>query len=219
MPGFALFVNTFQVSDQKIDFATGNGGVGAAGGNEATTAAGAVPFGSWHLVSAAVNRTNGTVQMYLDGNNVGSGTGVKTDFPTLRELFLGQFANGAFGFHGAMDEARIRSSVSSPNWVWASWATVAQNSSLESYATVSSTVPNPITIQFQTSGGNLVLSGSAGAAFANEMYRVLSSTNVGLPLAQWTPVATNVFDNNGNFSTSVPLNTGLNSQFFRVAIP
>ncbi|HWD92495.1 MAG TPA: DUF2341 domain-containing protein [Verrucomicrobiae bacterium] len=219
MPGFALFVNTYQVSDQKIDFATGNGGVGAAGGNETTTAAGAVPFGSWHLVSAAVNRTNGTVQLYVDGNNMGSGTQIKTDFPTLKDLYLGQFANGGFDFHGAMDEARIRSGVSSSNWVWASWATVAQNSSLESYSTVTSTVPNPITVQFQISGGNLVLSGSAGAAYANKTYHVLSSTNVALPLAQWTPAAASTFDNNGNFNTALPLDAGVKSEFFRVAIP
>ncbi|HEX4264253.1 MAG TPA: DUF2341 domain-containing protein [Verrucomicrobiae bacterium] len=219
MPGCALFVNTYQVSDQKIDFATGNGGVGAAGGNETTTAAGIVPFGSWHLVSAAVNRTNGTVQFYLDGNNVGSGTQIKTDFPSLRDLNLGQFTNGVFGFHGAMDEARIRSSVSSSNWVWASWATVAQNSSLQSYATVNSTVPAAITVQFQISGGSLVLSGNGGPANANQTYRVLATTNVALPLAQWVPVTTNAFDNNGNFNSALPLDKGVKSQFFRVAIP
>ena len=215
MPGFSLFINTFNATDQKIDISSGDG----AAGNESTSSTGAVPFGGWHLVSVAINRTNGTAQLYTDGNNVGSSVAIVKDFPTLRDLNLGQFISGSFGFHGGMDEARIQSGVNSSNWVWASWATVAQNSSLQSYAAVNSTVANPITIQFQSSGGNLVLSGNGGAANANQTYRVLSTTNVALPLAQWTPVATNVFDNNGNFTSSVPINTGLNSQFFRVAIP
>jgi hypothetical protein len=32
-------------------------------------------------------------------------------------------------------------------------------------------------------------------------------------------VATNAFDNNGNFNATLPLDTGIKSQFFRVAIP
>ena len=53
-PGFAFFVNTYQVLDQKIDFATGNG----TGGNESTTAAGTVPSvrGIW-LRSRRIART------------------------------------------------------------------------------------------------------------------------------------------------------------------
>jgi hypothetical protein len=75
VPGFALYVNTYQLTDQKIDFATGDGN----GGNESTTGAGTVPFGSWHLMSAAVNRTNHTAQFYLDGSNVGSSSGILSD--------------------------------------------------------------------------------------------------------------------------------------------
>jgi hypothetical protein len=215
MPGFSLFVDTYQQADQKIDVSTGNG----TAGNESTTGSGAVPFGAWHMVSVGINRTNGTAQMYVDGNSVGSSVQIVKDFRTLSDLNLGSFVNGAFKFHGAIDEARIRSSVSSANWVWASWATVAQNSTLETYAAVNSTVQNPIQIQFQVSGGNLVLSGNAGAVNANQTYRVLSATNVATPAAQWVPVATNVFDNNGNFSSSLPIDGSMKSQFYRVSIP
>jgi hypothetical protein len=65
----------------------------------------------------------------------------------------------------------------------------------------------------------LVLSGNAGAVNANQTFRVLGSTNLALPFAQWTPVATGPVDNSGNFNAVVPLDTSIKSQFFRVAIP
>jgi PKD repeat protein len=50
-------------------------------------------------------------------------------------------------------------------------------------------------------GSNLLLNGSGG--LSGGRYYVLSSTNVALPLTQWTPVATNVLSQNGNFTFTV----------------
>jgi fibronectin-binding autotransporter adhesin len=47
-------------------------------------------------------------------------------------------------------------------------------------------------------GGQIVISGTNGVATTN--YYVLTSTNIALPLASWTPLATNTFDGSGNFS-------------------
>jgi hypothetical protein len=53
------------------------------------------------------------------------------------------------------------------------------------------------------SGGNLVLQGTGGTP--NWSYTVLSSTNLTLPLAQWTVTSTNFFDAGGNFIwTNIP---------------
>jgi autotransporter-associated beta strand protein len=46
-------------------------------------------------------------------------------------------------------------------------------------------------------GGNLVLSGVNGPA--GQQYRILSSTNVALPLASWTPLYTNTFNADGSY--------------------
>lgn len=154
-PGFALFVNTYQNLDQKIDFATGNG----TAGNESTTSAGTVPFGSWHLVTVAANRTNHTAQFYLDGAGVLTSSSILTDFPTLNDLRLGIYLDNAFDFRGAMDEARVQSGVTSSNWVWASWATVAQNSTFANYSSVTSSI---VTLTCQVSGNNLILSWPQG---------------------------------------------------------
>ena len=115
----------------------------------------------------------------------------------------------------------MRSSVSSSNWVWASWATVAQNSTWESYSAVNSTVVTvtPVTIRSYASGGNIVVMGSGGPSDASLQYRVVTATNVATPLAQWTPVLTNNLDGSGNFSNAVPVDLTKPSQYYQVVIP
>jgi autotransporter-associated beta strand protein len=64
-------------------------------------------------------------------------------------------------------------------------------------------LPRPSINAILLSGGNFFISGTNGTAFDN--YRVLSSTNVGLPGLSWTIVGTNTFDGSGNFSFSTPV--------------
>jgi hypothetical protein len=72
-----------------------------------------------------------------------------------------------------------------------------------SQASASLFVPHPVIASTANQDGNVVLSGSGG--LSNSVYYVLSSTNLTLPRQQWTPIATNFFDNNGNFTfTNTP---------------
>ena len=102
--GVALFVDSYQTADQVIDLSSGNG----TAGNESKSPVGTVPFGSWHLITASVNRTNGTAQYYLDGNQVGSTTAVVKNFQTTNDLNLGEFTDGYAMAHALIDEARIQ---------------------------------------------------------------------------------------------------------------
>lgn len=63
---------------------------------------------------------------------------------------------------------------------------------------------------------NLVLSGSNGLAL--NQYRVLATTNLALPVASWTPLATNDFPANGNFNFTNSAGT-LPQEFFRLSSP
>ncbi|MCU0786541.1 MAG: hypothetical protein MUF81_21350, partial [Verrucomicrobia bacterium] len=63
--------------------------------------------------------------------------------------------------------------------------------------------------------GNLVLSGTNGTP--GYTYTVVSATNVTLPMASWTPVATNVFDGSGNFSYTNTISLGTPQLFLRLA--
>jgi autotransporter-associated beta strand protein len=57
--------------------------------------------------------------------------------------------------------------------------------------------PRPMLGRPVLSGSNLILSGVNGPA--GQQYRILSTTNVALPLASWTPVYTNTFNADGSY--------------------
>lgn len=212
--GFRLYVNSWNSNpgDGAVLLETGNGSTG----QQINSSAGAVPAGQWHLVSAVIDPSAGQSRLFVDGAMVASGA-TRNDMATNSDMHLGNFLDGAFPFNGKMDEARVREGTNSVNWLWASYMTVAQNSSLESYGSVSSTAPGEVDIQFQHSGNNLILTGSGGQQGAQ--YRLLSTTNVALPIAQWTPVSTNTFDTSGNFSNGIPVDSTMKGQFFRVVSP
>jgi hypothetical protein len=69
----------------------------------------------------------------------------------------------------------------------------------------------PVINQTQVINGNFIFSGSNGTSGAT--YYVLSSTNLMLPLGQWTSVLTNTFPSNGQFSITNPVVLG-NPQVF-----
>jgi len=66
------------------------------------------------------------------------------------------------------------------------------------------------------SGGHVVITGTSPDA--GQSYRILTTTNLAIPLASWTPVATNVFAGAG-FSNSIPLNPANPQQFYQVVEP
>jgi len=67
------------------------------------------------------------------------------------------------------------------------------------------------------SAGGVVLSGSGGAA--NGTYYVLASTNLALPLVNWTRVATNQFDASGNFLFTNSFGPNTAQYFYRLQFP
>jgi autotransporter-associated beta strand protein len=72
----------------------------------------------------------------------------------------------------------------------------------------------PNIAQVSPAGTNLVFNGANGTP--NWTYYVLMSTNLALPAAQWTRLATNPFDSNGSFSFTNAVNAGLPEMFYRV---
>jgi hypothetical protein len=77
-------------------------------------------------------------------------------------------------------------------------------------------VPVPVIEQVQADGGGVVVSGVGGVAGAP--YYVLTSTDLALPLSQWTILATNLFGGAGEFEFTNAVN-GTPQQFFRVEVP
>ena len=71
--------------------------------------------------------------------------------------------------------------------------------------------------QGSVSGGNLTMSGYYGPPGTN--YVLLSSTDVALPLGNWTRVLTNQFDAEGKFSVTQPFSSGPTQNFYRLLLP
>jgi hypothetical protein len=63
--------------------------------------------------------------------------------------------------------------------------------------------------------GSVVLSGTGGTA--GNSYAVLSSTNVTLPVASWTPLVTNLYGPGGTFSYTNTIIPGTPRLFLRLA--
>jgi PKD repeat protein len=76
--------------------------------------------------------------------------------------------------------------------------------------------PKPTIGRTYLSGGSLTLSGSNGPAGAS--YRILTSTNLTLPLTNWVAVFTNVFAPDGSYSFTNSSDTNT-ANFFRLVSP
>ncbi len=75
----------------------------------------------------------------------------------------------------------------------------------------------PIFGSISTTASGLVMSGSGGTT--NGMFYVLVSTNVALPLNQWIPVATNLFDGSGHFIFTNAITPNSPQAFYRLQLP
>ena len=70
---------------------------------------------------------------------------------------------------------------------------------------------------FSLSGTNLIFNGIGGSPGSN--YVVLASTNLTVPLANWTALATNIFDGTGQFHFTNPVTSAKPRQFFNFKLP
>jgi hypothetical protein len=60
------------------------------------------------------------------------------------------------------------------------------------------------------------MSGSLGSS--NATFYLLASTNLNLPMSQWTLVLTNQFDNNGNYTLTNPISLDP-AVYYRLELP
>ncbi|HVV00099.1 MAG TPA: DUF2341 domain-containing protein, partial [Verrucomicrobiae bacterium] len=153
--GFAMNVNNYNTTDGALRFITGNGTSSMA----ATTPLGAVTFGQWHLVTAAVDTTAHKARLFVDGNDLTTAGNILPSFAVTNDVRLGSALDNFFTFLGSVDEARIEEGARSTNWIWASWMTVGATSAFETYSSVSTSV---VTLNYTISGGNMILDWTEG---------------------------------------------------------
>ncbi|MBU6402854.1 MAG: hypothetical protein KGS61_21240, partial [Verrucomicrobia bacterium] len=192
--GCQFFVNTYNTHDGVLHCNTGNGTTG----NDTTSAAGAVSPGQWHQVTAVVDRSAARIRLYVDGLSATASGGAVSDFANQSDLNLGRFTDTAFPMNGLVDEVRIASSTNSAAWVWASYRTVAANSTFQSYSAVNGAAG--VTLNVQVTAGQPVLAWTQGTL-----------QSVGQLGGTWTDVtgATSPY--------TVPVSG--NQQFYRLRVP
>ena len=66
-------------------------------------------------------------------------------------------------------------------------------------------------------GTNVIIFGMGG--LSGEKYAILTATNPAVPVSQWTPLTTNLFDSGGNFSYTNAIKMNLPVQLFRTVLP
>jgi Concanavalin A-like lectin/glucanases superfamily/Domain of unknown function (DUF2341) len=192
--GFALFVDSYQTTDRMLRLETGDG----VGGAAAASATGAVSSGQWHLLTATIDRLRGAARLFVDGADVTQTGSAATDFGNTAAINLAQITNGGFHFDGVMDEARIESGVQSSDWIWASWMTVASNSTLQNYSAVTQQPPQ---LSIDAGGpGTLLTWPGSGVGFT-----LYESTNLTPPVV-WTPATNQPVLTNGQWQITPPGN-------------
>jgi hypothetical protein len=79
------------------------------------------------------------------------------------------------------------------------------------------TPPTIVGMIYSAAGQTLMISGTNGTPGAT--YYVLGSTNLTVPLSNWTVIGSDVFDGDGSFSFGIDLDPTVPRQFFRLQVP
>jgi len=74
-----------------------------------------------------------------------------------------------------------------------------------------------ITATISPAGTNVIISGTGG--ISGQKYILLTSTNLALPMSQWTPVITNLLDGSGSFACTNAIEASMPAQLFRTVLP
>jgi len=200
--GFALYVNTYQTSDHKLLFETGDG----TNGMMASTAAQTLTPGVWHHVAAAVDLPAASARLYVDGIDLTQASAVQPGFNTASDLNIGRFTDGSFLFRGDMDEVRIEKGALSADWIWTEWSTAGQNRAIQSETSVDSRQVL-LSVALGSPGGILASWAAAGVGLS-----LYYTTDLQSP--QWLLVTNGAYLQNNQWVVSLARQS--NSVFFRL---
>jgi hypothetical protein len=162
-------------------------------------------IGQWYYI--ALTRSGPAWTFYVNGASIGTDPSSAVVPSMSQPLTIGN-AEGNFYFNGSLDEVSIYTRALSSNEIAAIYA-AGSAGKCSPYSLL-----EPLIASFNLAGTNLVINAANGVAGGT--YTVLMSTNVALPLSQWTPVATNVLTGSGNFTITVTnaISPGASQQFY-----
>jgi hypothetical protein len=173
-------------------------------GNDTSVLSGnSVPLNAWTHVALTLNGDLAT--FYINGQVSGApnqdrGNAIDNTAAGVsigREQYSGSLPVGRWFFNGRLDDVRL-------------YERVLTQAEIQSVM-VGPPPAQPRINAFSMEGMNVVFSGTNGAP--GGAYYLLGSTNLVLPLTQWTILATNAFDPSGAFQFTVP-RTEAQRQFY-----
>jgi hypothetical protein len=168
-----------------------------------------VPLNTWTHVAVTIN--GDLTSFYFNGQLSGAtnqdrGNAIDNtavDVCLGREQYSGSLPAGRWFFNGRMDDIRI-------------YQRALTQAEIQSVMAGSPAKP-PRIDGFTLNGTNLVISGTNGTP--GGWYYVLASTNLALPLSNWTRTATNQFAGNGSFIFTNAVQTTASRQFYLLQLP
>jgi polygalacturonase len=138
---------------------------------------------------------------------------------TLNLSGAGGFGPGnyrLFTYNGSLSGTPLLGTI--PSTSGHSWLYNLNTSTPGQVNFVVSTPPSPTFSNLTVNNGtNVVVAGTGGTTNFN--YIVLTSTNVAVPLSQWSSIYTNQFDPAGNFSFSNAVSAGSPQRFYLIQYP
>lgn len=162
----------------------------------------------------AVNETNFTSlltahNIVYGGTLTLSNAGPPLAYGETLQLFSASNYSGAFG--------NIVPAIPGTGLLWyTNW--LAVNGTIFVTSTNPALMTPPRVTNFQLLGGNMVFSGTNGNAPGTPFY-LLASTNLTLPLVDWTVVATNQFGPGGGFLCTNNLDLSQPQEFYLLQVP
>ncbi|HUA39024.1 MAG TPA: autotransporter-associated beta strand repeat-containing protein [Candidatus Sulfopaludibacter sp.] len=177
--------------------------------------------------SAATGTLNVSGNATLNGNTVMKLNGVSNDglsaggtltyggTLTLTNISAPLTAGNSFTLFGATSYSGSFAAIA-PATPGAGLAWNTNNLTVNgSISVVSTAAPVPHITKIGVTGTTLTVQGTNGTS--NGQYVLLQSTNLALPLIQWTPALTNSFDSNGNFNLTTNIVSPNNPrEFYRL---
>ena len=190
---------------------------GTTAGNYTLTSTSTTATGVITPANSSTTITSSTNPAPYEGDVIFSATVAGVDTPTGTVQFL---TNGVF-FDSETLAGGVATSTDTTLLPPGTNIITAAYSGDGNYLPSTNTIAQAITVaQFKAvnkEGSGLVLGGSGG--LPGGIYYVLVSTNMIAPPADWTPVLTNQFDENGNFNFTNGMNTNLPQGFYIIRVP
>jgi len=180
-------------------------------GNDTSVFSGSgVPLNTWTHVALTINGDlttfyfNGQVAGTADQDRGNALDNTATQVSVGREQYSGSMPAGRWFFNGQLDDVRI-------------YERVLSQMEIQGVMVGSPPATFPRIVTATLSDGSLIFRGTNGVPGAT--YHVLSSTDVGVPLANWTRIATNSFGLNGEFSCTNNIDALVPQSFYLLQVP